>query len=242
METMLNPSLDIEALAEHYQQDQRVRVEGVLLPDVAEKIRDYISSEVTFDLNHFRNGKNASWSEKELKKMSQQELLQVQQDIWKEARNGVGFQYSGYQMEKADKNSTNPKLQYLHQVFEFLNGEEMLDVINRITDRDDLLGANAQYTRYTSGQFLTRHSDIMESAERQVAYVLGFNNHWHPDWGGLLQFYDEDGTPRDAWTPQFNCLNLFDVKHIHAVTYITPFHGEARLSLTGWFTSKPQEF
>jgi Rps23 Pro-64 3,4-dihydroxylase Tpa1-like proline 4-hydroxylase len=73
----------------------------------------------------------------------------------------------------------------------------------------------------------------------RIENVLGLSKAWHPDWGGLLQFYEEDGTPGDAWIPHFNCLNLFDIRHIHSVTYVTPFAGEPRLSLTGWFRSTP---
>jgi Rps23 Pro-64 3,4-dihydroxylase Tpa1-like proline 4-hydroxylase len=58
---------------------------------------------------------------------------------------------------------------------------------------------------------------------------------WHPDWGGLLQFYQEDGTPEDAWSPGFNTLSLFDTSYIHSVTYVTPFAQAPRLSLSGWF-------
>jgi Rps23 Pro-64 3,4-dihydroxylase Tpa1-like proline 4-hydroxylase len=54
----------------------------------------------------------------------------------------------------------------------------------------------------------------------------------------LLQFFEDDGTPRDAWAPQFNSMSLFDVRHVHSVTFIAPFALEPRLSLTGWFRAK----
>ena len=74
---------------------------------------------------------------------------------------------------------------------------------------------------------------------RRLAYVISFTRNWHPDWGGLLQFFEDDGTPRDAWAPMFNSMALFDVRHVHSVTFVAPFHGQPRLSLTGWFRAKP---
>jgi len=144
-------------------------------------------------------------------------------------------------MRMADRHTDDEALRYLHELFDFLNSRQMLDFIMQVTGSVDLVSADAQYTRYIPGQYLTRHRDVVETQGRKFAYVLGFSRDWHPDWGGLLQFYQEDGTPRDAWTPEFNCLNLFATRHIHAVTYVTPFAGEARLSLTGWFRSVPLE-
>ena len=73
-----------------------------------------------------------------------------------------------------------------------------------------------------------------------MAYVLSLTERWHPDWGGLLQFFEDNGTPRDAWVPGWNVLSLFDVRHVHSVTYVAPFAGAPRLSITGWFRAGPR--
>ncbi len=38
--------------------------------------------------------------------------------------------------------------------------------------------------------------------------------------------------------PAFNTMALFDIRHVHSVTYVTPFAKQPRLSLTGWFRTK----
>ena len=129
-------------------------------------------------------------------------------------------------------------MHFLHEVFDYIGGEEVLSMIRKITSSNDITGAEPQYTRYTPGHFLTRHRDVVPGKGRRIAFVLGMTKDWHPDWGGLLQFYEENGTPRDAWTPRFNVLSIFDVSHIHAVTYVAPFAMVPRLSLTGWFVAK----
>jgi Rps23 Pro-64 3,4-dihydroxylase Tpa1-like proline 4-hydroxylase len=239
--TMLNPQLDVDTLAALFRAEDRVRVENVLDPEVAKRVQEYCLTEVPFELAHFRNGKNHSWGADDVAGKTQEELLEIQNEIWADARNGVGFQYGSYRMRRAVKNSANEKLRYLHSVFDYLNSDEMLQFVRAVTGRNKIKSADAHYTRYISGQFLTRHRDVVEGKGRLIGYVLGFNDDWHPDWGGLLQFYEEDGTPKDAWTPQFNCMNLFDIHHIHAVTYVTPFAGAPRLSLTGWFRSTPPD-
>jgi len=124
-------------------------------------------------------------------------------------------------------------------VFVFMNSQEVLQLISEITGRTDLLSAESQFTRFTPGQFLTRHRDVAPEQERRLAYVLSLTKNWHPDWGGLLQFYQDDGTPRESWSPVFNSLTLFDIRHVHAVTYVAPYAGQPRLSLTGWFRAIP---
>jgi SM-20-related protein len=154
--------------------------------------------------------------------------------LMQNATNGIGYLYCGYVMN-ASRADDDGERKILYDVFEYLNSSAMLDFVQAVTGRTDLVRADAQYTRYSAGQYLTRHRDDIEGQARRLAYVFGFTRRWHPDWGGLLQFYEGDGTPRDAWVPGFNRLSLFDVRHVHSVTYVTPFAGEARLSLTGWF-------
>jgi Rps23 Pro-64 3,4-dihydroxylase Tpa1-like proline 4-hydroxylase len=141
-------------------------------------------------------------------------------------------------MRRKHGDTDDEDIRYLHSVFEFLNSEEMLGFISEVTGQKDLKSASAQYTRYTPGHFLTRHRDDVTEEKRRIAYVLAFSKEWHPDWGGLLQFYEDDGTARDAWVPEFNSIALFDVRHVHSVSYVTPFTKQPRISLTGWFRAK----
>ena len=157
---MLNPNLDIDDLAAQFRSDERVRIENVLDPEIAKRIQEYCLSEVPFELVHFRDGKNHSWGPQDVAGKTKADIQKIQHDIWRDAQKGVGFQYGGYRMRKADKNSANEKLRYLHSIFEYLNSDEMLQFVSRITGRDDLNSADAQYTRFISGQFLTRHRDV----------------------------------------------------------------------------------
>jgi len=232
---MLNPNLDIDALASEYARDDRLRIENLLDPAFAERLHTACRDDVPYEFICHVDGNNVVIPEEELRQMSRDEQNELQKQMVNEASRGVGFFYSGYQMVRAQTDTDDPKLAFLHSMFDFVNSEEMLSVIAAVTGQAGLVGADAHYTRYTPGQYLTRHKDVVEREGRRIAYVMGFSKNWHPDWGGLLHFFEDDGTPRDVWIPTFNSLVLFNVRHVHSVSYVTPFAKEQRLSLTGWF-------
>lgn len=235
---MLNPNLDTNALATRFREDGRIRIENVLDTAIAERIRSACKTDVPYEFMSFIDGKNVAIPAAEMAKFDPSQLQEFRVKMMDAAAQGVGFFYSGYMMARKLDQADNENLQFLHSVFEFLNGDEMLSFISAISGRDDLKSADAQFTRYTPGQFLTRHRDDVTSEERRLGYVLAFSKNWHPDWGGLLQFFEDDGTPRDAWAPKFNSMSLFDIRHVHSVTFVAPFAMEQRLSLTGWFRAK----
>jgi len=233
---MLNPDLDRKALAEEFHRDQRILIDNVLRRDVAERVRAICAEKVSFDYVFFLNGAVRVASEQEMLAFDAAKKAQISQELMQNATEGIGYLYCGYVMnDKRAGLGGDPG--FLHEVFDYLNSREMLDFVQEISGLDELVRADAQYTRYSAGQYLTRHRDDIKGKgqARRLAYVFGFTRRWHPDWGGLLQFYEDDGTPRDAWMPAFNRLSLFDIRHVHSVSYVTPFAGEARLSLTGWF-------
>jgi Rps23 Pro-64 3,4-dihydroxylase Tpa1-like proline 4-hydroxylase len=233
--TMLNPTIDIEALAREYALDDRVRIPNVLEPGFAERMRAACRDDVPYEFICHVDGNNVVIPEDELRAMSPTNQNNLQNSIIEAAADGVGFFYSGYQMRRAKTSSDIDKLAFLHSMFDFMNSDKMLAMISAISGRTDLASADAHYTRYTPGQFLTRHKDDITAEGRRIAYVMSFSKDWHPDWGGLLHFFEDDGTPRDFWIPTFNSLTLFDVRHVHSVSYVTPFAKGQRLSLTGWF-------
>ncbi len=234
---MLNPNLDIPSLAEAYQRDDRIRIENILDPKVADQVRSACLNDVPFDYVYHLDGENLVTSEEEMAAMGKVHQQNLHNRVMQEAAQGIGFLYCGYRMDRV-RNDNLEALHFLHDVFLYLNSEETLDFIRQVSGRDDIVSVDGQFTRYTPGQFLTRHSDNITEEGRRLAYVFGFSQNWHPDWGGLLLFYENDGSERDFWTPTFNTLSLFDVRHVHSVSYVSPFAKHPRLSLTGWFRSK----
>lgn len=237
MFVVLNPDLDRNALRDEFRRDQRIRIRNVLLPEVAERVRDICAEKLAFDYVYFLDDAIRLSSEQEMASLDVASKAQISQALMRNATHGLGYLYCSFLMNES-RSSMRGDQRLLYDFYKYLSSPEMLGFISDVSGREDLFRADAQYTRYSAGQYLTRHRDDVQGQERRLAYVFGFTKRWHPDWGGLLQFFSDDGTPRDAWAPEFNCLSLFDTRHVHSVSYVTPFAGEARLSMTGWFYAK----
>ena len=238
---MINPNLDIETLAKEFKTDKRLMVHNFMQSDIAERMRNACLKHVPYSTHYVLNNTYQSKTRAEMAALNQQEARAINSQIASAASKGIGFLYEGYLKTRiiSDTNTqSNDELKFLHEVFDYLSSEEVLNTIKQITGNHDITGAEPQYTRLTPGHFLTRHLDVIPGRGRRYAFVFGLTKGWHPDWGGLLQFYEKDGTPRNAWIPQFNVLSIFDVSHIHSVTYVTPFAATPRISLTGWFVAQ----
>ena len=238
---MINPNIDLETLTKEFKTDKRIMVDNFMQQNVAERMRNACINDVPFSTHYVIDDKYQSKTPEEIKNLNHQDAKDINNKVSTGASKGIGFLYEGYLKSRISSGpniQTNVELQFLHQMFDSLNSEEVLSKIKQITGNQYITGTESQYTRFTPGHFLTRHLDAIPGRGRRYAFVLGLTKGWHPDWGGLLQFYEKDGTPRNAWMPQFNVLSIFDVSHIHSVTYVTPYAAEPRLSLTGWFVAK----
>lgn len=231
---MLNPHLDEPALADRYALDDRVRVDDLLIAEKTAEVREAALS-LPFDYLFFSGGQTRLATESEMASLTPDQRRKLQQELNEMARQGTGYLYGGYRMEK-ERLATAPAI--LRTLFELINSDRVLSLIRSISGRSDVDCADGHFTRFLPGSYLTRHSDNVVAERRRLAYVLSLTPSWHPDWGGLLQFFEEDGTPRDAWEPRYGSLCLFDVRHVHSVTYVAPWAGAPRLSLTGWFSSR----
>lgn len=228
---MLNPDLDIDALAAAYREDDRVRVDAALPADKAAELSRMLETEIGYASMVSVGGVGRALFPSEIEAMSDDQKRALHANLMQDASRGVGFLYEGHQIAESDSTKLRAALSQL-------NEPATLQIIRTITGENRIAYADGQATRYRSGHYLTRHLDDPAGENRLIAYVLSLTAGWHPDWGGLLQFYERDGTPRDAWAPGFNVLSLFSVRHVHAVTYVTPFAAKPRLSITGWFRAR----
>jgi len=214
--------------------DDRIRVDNLLTPDTAADVLKAATS-LPYDYLFFSGGQTRLATEAQMAALTPEQRRQLQQELNDMARQGVGYLYGGYRMEN-ERLEKAPAI--LRELFDFMNSDSMLSLVRHITGISEVYCADGHFTRFVPGNFLTRHSDNVVAEQRRVAYVLNLTSTWHPDWGGLLQFFEQDGTPRDAWEPRFGSLSLFDVRHVHSVTYIAPWAEAPRLSLTGWFKGR----
>ena len=183
--------------------------------------------QATYKIAFTRNGQAEERTEEQIRQMPSSERKALYADIIGRAANGVGFLYGRHFIDESSS-------QMMQEFLSYWNSRELLDAFTEISGQK-IVRASAQATCYDKANFLTRHNDVVPSEGRVYAYVLGMTEKWHPDWGGLLQFYRRDGTPTESHAPAHNSLTLFDVHKIHAVTYVAPFANARRYSITGWF-------
>jgi SM-20-related protein len=118
---------------------------------------------------------------------------------------------------------------------DLLNTEALLTQVRQMTGISTLCMADVRATCYRAGHFLTRHADKDPFGKRRLAYVLSLTPQWRAEWGGQLQFLDDQGHVIETHLPCFNVLTLFLVPQLHAVSVVAPFAPTGRYSVTGWF-------
>jgi 2-oxoglutarate-Fe(II)-dependent oxygenase superfamily protein len=229
---MLNRSLDLNALHGEFAKDGRIRIRNVLEPAVADAIAN--------DLNLLpcqlfcATGKGVAVLDlKEMAQWDRERHLELQRELYQAAARAEGFAYLGARLTEAWKNGApDTALGRFHTA---LTSPEMMEAMRTITGASTFDNAFAQATSYRPSHYLTRHLDDPKGEHRRFAFVWGFTRKWDPDWGGLLQFFGDDGLPRDALSPDFNTLDLFDVRHVHSVTLVAPWAAGPRVAISGWF-------
>ena len=220
-----------QKLAEQYQNFSKVRharLEDFLQLNSVHQLAEFTSNKVDFSNAFFMGNQNKEATDQEIERLSEAQKQEFYQELYKLAANGIGFLYGRHKItEQSDRQLTD--------ILKVLNSDLCLNMVRKITRDETISYADGQVTRYCAGDYLTRHVDNIEGETRRYAYVLGLSPNWHPDWGGLLQFFDADGTPNISLAPQFNSLTVFDVNKVHSVTSVANFSPANRYSITGWF-------
>lgn len=223
-----NSQLSIDAIKSHYQEDNRTIISDILVNDSAQALANALNASPAFDYAYVKDGKPTLLTPDDAAAMSREDQHKMRTEIVRQGSQGAGYLFGRHVIDLQSET-------IFKQAKDWLNSEETLALVKEISGKTDISFASAQATKYMPGHFLTRHQDTHEKEKRRLTFMLNLTPNWHPDWGGLLQFYQQDGTPRDAWAPTFNTLCLFDVDHIQSVTYVAPLAAAPRLSISGWF-------
>jgi hypothetical protein len=229
---MLNRSLDLKALRKAFAQDGRIRVRNALDPAIANAVADDMAK-LPFQLFCATGSGVAVIDPAEMVGWDRGRQAELQRTLMHAASRAEGFAYFGFRMTETWK--TGAPDTALGRFYAELGSKKTLEAICTITDSSSFDNVFAQATDYRPGHYLTRHLDDPKGEHRKFAFVWGFTRIWDPDWGGLLQFFDNEGQPTTSLSPGFNTLDLFDVRHVHSVTLVTPWALNPRLAVSGWF-------
>jgi SM-20-related protein len=235
---MLNPALDVPALAEEFSRSKRIQIRDVLETGAAEQLHRCLATEVPWGLAYIDGEESRILTAEKIATHTRADWAALNERV--QARNGDTFQflYNSYMMITAYKEKRAPG-SLLHGMVEWLNSPSFIQLLRSVTGVGNIMGADAQATRYLPGHFLKRHNDQVTNQSREVAYVLNLTKGWQSDWGGLLHFMDEQDRVTETYMPAFNTLTLFRVPMWHHVSYVSPAATGARYAITGWGQSKP---
>lgn len=231
----INPALDRTALARAFAKTRRVQIKDVLTGRTADELHRILDRGTSWGLAwragaegpvHVRNH--------ELGTMSPQQRADFARKANEAAARGdYAFSYAQYPAVEAYLKKWDPGSAH-ELLLEHLNDAPFLDLVRQVTGMRELVKADAQATLYAPGQFLAVHDDSHVAEGWRVAYVLSLARDWRPDWGGYLNFLDDDGDVVAGFRPRFNALNMFAVPQRHNVTFVPPFAPIGRYSITGW--------
>lgn len=233
---MMNVDCNEHQAREDFSRQGRCRIDHFLDSDAAERLYEVLSKHTQFDVAYACSPSPKLVSAESWRAMDAPARNSLQQQLIARAAEGEGFLYCTY-LAHNRATAASKESDFLDEVFAFWGGESMQAFVRSVTHLE-IDGAESQFTRYTTGQYLTRHRDTLAGNRRRLAFVLSLSKDWHPDWGGLLHFYDQGGEIRETWIPRFNTLQLFDISQIHGVSMVAPCAPRGRYSLTGWFLAE----
>lgn len=233
---MLNPRLDPNELEARFRSHPRMQIADVLQPEVASALHECLDREVPWTLAFIGDDGPTTMPEQAFRAMVAKERERLRETINARAKRQFQFLYNSYMMVTAYKEGRDPGL-LLHRFLEFLNSAPFLQFARHVTGMERIRKADAQATRYLPGHFLTRHNDITPEQGREVAYVMNLTRDWRTEWGGLLQFMNDEGEVIDTFMPRFNSLTLFRVPMYHCVSCVAPYAARPRYAITGWLRS-----
>lgn len=169
--------------------------------------------------------------------MEQEERLKIEAAVHSSATHGFQFQYDMIRVtdEPALREKDDTRLSRFAR---FMSAPETLEFFRCLSGDRNINFADAQATRYRRGDFLTRHDDRVEGKNRSLAYVLGLTTQWQAEWGGLLLLNDQEGGVARTIVPRFNNLVVFRIGQPHSVSFVAPYAGGDRLSITGWLRTQ----
>ena len=231
----LNPKLDRKALREAFAATGRLQIRDALTTESAKSVLSVLANQTSWGLawQADSDGPHLIRNE-EVRKLMPEDRLAIAGKLSAAEERGYAFLYHSYPLVTAYLEKWNPGSVHDH-LLEDLNSEPFLSLLKEVTGMDDIVKADGQATLYAKGNFLWPHTDAEPTRGRCVAYVLNLTaQEWQPQWGGYLNFFDDELDVELAVRPRFNSLNLFSVPQWHSVSEVTATAPVARYAITGW--------
>lgn len=238
----INPDLNRKDLAEEFKRHGRIQIRDVLTDETAREIRMILSQHTPWGLASQAGdpGEPRQVLARDLRELEGKERAQTNMNdaFQASARGDYGFHFAQYSLVQGLKENWNPDGPH-DLLLEYLNAPEFLGLARDVSGVPDLVKADGQGTLFAQQHYLGLHIDSHVAEGWRLAYVLNLGaEDWKPDWGGYLNFFDDDGDIVCGYRPRFNALNMFAVPTAHHVSYVPPFAPIGRFAITGWLRDR----
>ena len=240
----INPDLNRKDLAARFAEHSRVQVRNILTDETAREIQKILMSATKWGMavqaGDGPGSRPQSW---------RHEAMRTPQGIEEINAAGTAAHRASSQGDYAFRFMHYPILTAIQEsweqdsvfefILEYINAPDFLGLVRDISGIEGLRKADGQATLFAANHYLGRHIDSHLAEGWRLAYVLNMTREdWHPDWGGYLNFLDEDGDVIEGWRPRFNSLCLFAVPQSHLVSYVPPYAPVGRVAITGWLRDR----
>jgi Rps23 Pro-64 3,4-dihydroxylase Tpa1-like proline 4-hydroxylase len=232
---MINNDLDIDDSRRQLLTRDRVQITQFLQPSAAEAFAQELETRVPWQLAERSEGVSRTSPRGEYPQG--EAYARLIERGYARAAESYQFAYDSYMLVKAAKEGWDPQL-LVHALLQFLNTREFLAFATYLSGDKELSHVTAQCTRYRPGQYLMPHDDTDQAEGRRYAFVINLSRDWRPEWGGQLQFLDNDGNILETFLPRWNSLSLFKVPQRHQVTFVAPWATQPRHAVTGWWLAR----
>src|SRR5690242_8989123 len=143
---MLNPALDLAALAEEFSRSRRIQIQDVLVPEAAEELHRCLANEVPWGLAYIDGEEYKILTADKTANFTRADWSSLDERV--QTRNGDKFQflYNSYMMITAYKEKRAPG-SLLHGMVEWINSPSFIQLLRAVTGVGTIMGADAQATR-----------------------------------------------------------------------------------------------
>lgn len=227
MDKIIN-EIDINQFKYEFQNKNIIRINNFLKDDFAEVLFKDIIYEKNWTLA-------TGIDQMKYEKSNDKKLENINKLQIKNVNNAFGndrFTYIFY------RSMNGIKMSY----FEFtlrniLNSKSFIDLLNEITGLELSTLTTLFLSKYSSGNFLSPHSD---KGNGSLAFVINLTKYWKPQYGGILHFMDEYRKEIiNSYVPTFNTFLIFYIPKEngipHFISHVSPNVKVSRYAITGWF-------
>jgi Rps23 Pro-64 3,4-dihydroxylase Tpa1-like proline 4-hydroxylase len=229
----LNQAHDIGTLARRMGERRRLQIRDFLVKEDAEKVYDALLHETPWWVALNDGDRVAQIRPEEAAALSREQVAEIMAGVQRRAQVQYQFLYEYYPLYSRYFTAGTPWLP-IYEIYEWINSAPALNFFRTILNRPDIRWADGHATLYRAGHFLKYHTDEKPEDQRVAAYVLNFTKGWGRDWGGFLQFFNQDYDVEEGLRPLFNALNIFLIPTDHSVSMVSTYAPGLRFSVTGW--------